>query len=156
MIIGTLKKLRLSKSRKNNSNKKLQPTFPLPPAVNIHLTLPSSTTAAHSPHNQTSILNTKSNKQYTSFKMASSRTTTTSSSSTEFTNGYHTPTSPESFTDHHNHNHEHVSSASRQEYARILYEHTMKQMERFARDAQSRGTLSMDHYPLQHSAAASN
>jgi len=86
--------------------------------------------------------------------MASSRTNS-ASSTTEYTNGYHTPTSPQSFTD--NHHEDHDTAASRQEYARILYEHTMKQMERFARDAQSRGTLSMDHYPTQHlSAAATN
>jgi hypothetical protein len=138
MIIATLKKFRLSKGRKNKSNKS---QFPPPPQV-IHLSLPPAPT-----HKQP--IPTKSSTNHTS-KMASSRTTT--SSSTDFTNGYHTPTSPDSFTDHH----DHVSSASRQEYARILYEHTMKQMERFAQDAQSRGTLSMDFYPLPQSATVSN
>lgn len=142
MILGTyLKKLGLK--RKSNS-KGTKPTFPQIPS--IHLTLPSPYVEETQPSNS------KSNK------MAFSRTTT-SSSTTEYTNGYHTPTSPPPYTDHavHNHHsHDLNSSASRQEYARILYEHTMKQMERFAQDAQSRGTLSMDHYPHQLRATATN
>ncbi|KAF3926731.1 hypothetical protein ABW21_db0205617 [Orbilia brochopaga] len=73
--------------------------------------------------------------------MSSSRTTT--SSTAELTNGYHTPSSPQSFSDEHHHP---ETLASRQEYARILYDHTMKQMERFALEAQSRGTLAMDFH----------
>ncbi|KAF3280913.1 hypothetical protein TWF970_002592 [Orbilia oligospora] len=139
MILGTyLKKLRLRRRSKNNSN----PSFPQIPT--IHLTLPT-------PYTEGAQSSTVSDK------MAFSRTA--SSSTTEYTNGYHTPTSPPAYTDHSvhsHHGHDHDSSASRQEYARILYEHTMKQMERFAQDAQSRGTLSMDHYPYQQRAAAIN
>lgn len=79
-----------------------------------------------------------------------------STSSTSVTNGYHTPNSPASFSEEHLHGHSDDYLASRQQYARILYEHTMKQMERFAEGARSRGTLSMDHYPVQQAAAAGN
>ena len=140
MILGAyLKKLRLKRKNKNNSN----PTLPQIPT--IHLTLPT-------PYVEGAQTSTISNK------MAFS-TATTSSPTTEYTNGYHRPTSQSAYTNHlahSHHSHDHDPSASRQEYARILYDHTMKQMERFAQDAQSRGTLSIDHYPHQQRAAAFN
>ncbi|KAK6352599.1 hypothetical protein TWF730_009422 [Orbilia blumenaviensis] len=147
MILGTyLKKLRFK--RKSNINNNSNPKFPQIPT--IHLTLPTPSHTVE--ESRTSAASAAANK------MAFSRTTT-SSSTTEYTNGYHTPTSPPPYTDHSvhaHHGHDPASSASRQEYARILYEHTMKQMERFAQDAQSRGTLSMDHYPPQLTAAAAS
>jgi hypothetical protein len=80
------------------------------------------------------------------------------SSTTSLTNGYHTPNSPASYSEEHLDHHGHSDNylASRQEYARILYEHTMKQMEKFAEAARTRGTLSMEHYPVQQTAAAGN
>ncbi|KAK6498661.1 hypothetical protein TWF481_011239 [Arthrobotrys musiformis] len=144
MILGTyLKKLRFKRKNKNSSK------FIFPQVPTIHLTLPTP----YVEETQTSTI--------ISTKMAFSRTTTSSSTAEYTTNGYHTPTSPPAYTDHSVHLHgQHVhdpgSSASRQEYARILYDHTMKQMERFAQDAQSRGTLSMDHYPHQPRATALN
>ncbi|KAK6339416.1 hypothetical protein TWF718_008835 [Orbilia javanica] len=150
MILGSyLKKLRRLKRKDKKPTK--TPTFPEIPT--IHLILP---TPAHDEAGTAGTSNPN--------KMALSRTTT-SSSTTEYTNGYHTSTSsstspPPGYTDHHHHHpgavSDHGSSASRLEYARILYEHTMKQMERFAQDAQARGTVSIDHYQHQQRTAAIN